>query len=505
MFTLGINIGSSSIKVILLDGDRIIGKKVESHEGNFLQALKTILAELNIPPETRTLATGTEGRHLLNINSVIEPLCIEEALHHLHDPVDALVSLGGEDLVVYTIDENKKIITSFSGNKCASGTGEFFKQQLARMDMSLDDVHAIPPDSKVLKLSSRCSVFMKSDCTHRLNKGEACRGDIVLSLSDVTATKVIDFIKKARIIHKKVLLVGGMTENKHLIRFIQEHMPENEFIVPDQATCFEAYGAGLLARTSGSPLPSLEKLFKPNVVQFKRFQSLKTAQGKVTYLESRRAKVVAGREYILGVDGGSTTTKACLIDMETNDITASFYGRTHGDPVKALKNCFREMQKQIKAETGNGKIKITLAATTGSSRELLGVFLETPAVYNEIIAHAVGTTFYKENIDTIFEIGGQDAKYVLLKNKVPIDYAMNEACSAGTGSFLEESAQGDLNIHHAWEIGDIALEANEPLKFGEHCSAFINSDVRKAIQQGALREDITAGIVTSIVSNYLNR
>src|SRR5208337_5114498 len=102
-------------------------------------------------------------------------------------------------------------------------------------------------------------------------------------------------------------------------------------------------------------------------------------------------------------------------------------------------------------------------------------------------------------------IGGQDAKYVFLKNKVPIDYAMNEACSAGTGSFLEESAQGDLNISNAMEIGDIALAAKEPLKFGEHCSAFINSDVRKAIQQGASREDITAGIVTSIVSNYLNR
>ena len=163
------------------------------------------------------------------------------------------------------------------------------------------------------------------------------------------------------------------------------------------------------------------------------------------------------------------------------------------------------MQKQIKKDTGNGKINITLAATTGSSRELLGVFLETPAVYNEIIAHAAGTTFYNDNIDTIFEIGGQDAKYVFLKNKVPIDYAMNEACSAGTGSFLEESAKGDLNIAHAWEIGDIALKAKEPLKFGEHCSAFINSDVRNAIQQGASREDITAGIVVSIVSNYLNR
>ncbi|MBN1471816.1 MAG: hypothetical protein JW925_08540, partial [Syntrophaceae bacterium] len=505
MNTLGINIGSSSVKVTMLDGDNISWSKIESHEGNFLHTLRKILSDQNIPSGTKALATGTEGRHLLNINSVIEPLCIEEVLQHLDYEVDALVSLGGENLVVYTIDNNQKIITSFSGNKCASGTGEFFKQQLARMNMNLRDINSLTEHNQILKLSSRCSVFMKSDCTHRLNKGEAKTGDIVLSLSDVMATKVIDFIKKAKITNKKVLLIGGVTDNKHLIRFIRERMPENEFIVPGQATYFEAYGAALLAIHSGSKTPDFKNLFKPNMVKFKRFKSLKTAEGKVTYLHSKKAKVISGREYILGVDGGSTTTKACLIDMETNEITASFYGRTYGDPVKALKNCFVEMQKQIKEDTDNGKIRITLAATTGSSRELLGVFLETPTVYNEIIAHSVGTTFYKENIDTIFEIGGQDAKYVYLKNKVPIDYAMNEACSAGTGSFLEESAQGDLNIHHAWEIGDIALQAREPLKFGEHCSAFINSDVRKAIQQGASREDITAGIVTSIVSNYLNR
>lgn len=505
MNSLGINIGSSSVKVILLEGNHILWSKVEPHEGNFLHTLENILSSHPIPTNIKALATGTEGRHLLNINSVIEPLCMEEALRNLNYKVDALVTLGGEDLVVYTIDENQKIITSFSGNKCASGTGEFFKQQLARMNMNLDAINSIPEQSRALKLSSRCSVFMKSDCTHRLNKGEATRGDIVMSLSDVMATKVIDFIKKAKIINKNVLLVGGVTQNQHLLRFLHERMPENKFILSEQSTYFEAYGAALLAEKSGSLLPSMEELFKPNRIEFKRFKSLKTAQGKVTYLPSKKAKVTAGKEYILGVDGGSTTTKACLIDMETNEITASFYGRTHGDPVKALKNCFVEMQKQIKEDTGDGGIRITLAATTGSSRELLGVFLETPAVYNEIIAHAVGTTFYRENIDTIFEIGGQDAKYVFLKNKVPIDYAMNEACSAGTGSFLEESAQGDLNIPDAAQIGDIALEAKEPLKFGEHCSAFINSDVRKAIQQGASREDITAGIVTSIVSNYLNR
>ena len=505
MRSLGINIGASSVKVILLAENNVLWSKVEPHEGNFLQTLEKILSSQNLPANIKALATGTEGRHLLNIDGVIEPLCIEEALRNINDEIDAVVSLGGEDLVVYTIDKNRKIITSFSGNKCASGTGEFFKQQLARMNMNLHDINSISEQSRALKLSSRCSVFLKSDCTHRLNKGEANRGDIVVSLCDVMAAKVIDFIKKAKIINKKVLLVGGITQNQHIIRFIRERMPENEFIIPAQATCFEAYGAALMAVNSGSILPSAENLFKQNSVQFKRFKSLKTAQGRVTCLPSKKSKVMAGKEYILGVDGGSTTTKACLIDMETSEITASFYGRTHGDPVKALKNCFVEMQKQIKDDTGASGINITLAATTGSSRELLGVFLETPAVYNEIIAHSVGTTFYKEDIDTIFEIGGQDAKYVFIKNKVPIDYAMNEACSAGTGSFLEESAQGDLNISNAMEIGDIALAAKEPLKFGEHCSAFINSDVRKAIQQGASREDITAGIVTSIVSNYLNR
>jgi len=505
MHSLGINIGSSNVKAAMLEGDRIVWSAVEPHEGNFLDTLSKMLSAHSIPSDTKALVTGTEGRHLLNISSVIEPLCIEEALQKINHQIDALVSLGGEDLVVYTIDSNNKIITSFSGNKCASGTGEFFKQQLARMNMRLGDINSIPDDCRVLKLSSRCSVFMKSDCTHRLNKGEATTGDIVLSLSDVMAIKVIDFLKRAKIEKGTVLLVGGVTQNQYILRFIRERMPQIEFIVPQEAPYFEAYGAALMAEISGSVLPSAEKLFKSSQIQFKRFKSLQTAQGRVTYLPSQKGKVVAGREYILGVDGGSTTTKACLIDIETNEITASFYGRTHGDPVRSLKNCLMQMKKQIREDIGDGKIKITLAATTGSSREILGVFLETPGVYNEIIAHAVGTTFYRDNIDTIFEIGGQDAKYVSLKNKVPIDYAMNEACSAGTGSFLEESAQGDLNIPEADQIGDIALAAKEPLKFGEHCSAFINSDIRNAIQQGASREDITAGIVTSIVSNYLNR
>jgi predicted CoA-substrate-specific enzyme activase len=324
------------------------------------------------------------------------------------------------------------------------------------------------------------------------------------------ATKVTDFLARARITQGTVLLAGGTTQNRHFIRRLSERNPGIRFVIPPEAPYFEAAGAAILARTAGTPLPPREKLIGSNEVKFERYEDLKKSRGLVRYHESRTGYVRRGREYVLGVDGGSTTTKACLIDAETKEIAASHYGRTHGDPVGALKNCLKAIREKIMADTGAGSvpesgIRISLTATTGSSREILGVFLQTPGVYNEIIAHSVGTTFYSDDVDTIFEIGGQDAKYVLLKNKVPIDYAMNEACSAGTGSFLEESAQGDLNIESASEIGDIALQAERPLKFGEHCSAFINSDIRKAVQQGATREDITAGIVTSIVSNYLNR
>ncbi|MDR0720553.1 MAG: activase, partial [Treponema sp.] len=346
---------------------------------------------------------------------------------------------------------------------------------------------------------------MKSDCTHRLNKREATKEDIVLSLSDVMAVKVIDFLKRAKITSGRVVLAGGITLNRHIIRFIREKAPQIEFIIPGSASVFEALGAAVLAPLSGSPLPQADKLLKPNEIRFGALSALKDWANKVKTFEKPDGKVRAGRKYMLGVDGGSTTTKACLVDMESDEIAASHYGRTHGDPVKALKECLRIIQEKVVADTGGKKIDIRLVSTTGSSREILGVFLETPGVYNEIIAHAVGTTYFDSGVETIFEIGGQDAKYVLLKNGVPIDYAMNEACSAGTGSFLEESAAGDLSIHDAKDIGPIALNADSPLKFGEHCSAFINSDIRKAVQQGATKENITAGIACSIVSNYLNR
>ncbi|HOJ98988.1 MAG TPA: acyl-CoA dehydratase activase [Termitinemataceae bacterium] len=505
MRSLGINIGSTSLKMVLSEHQQVLWQESIPHEGDFYAVVRRLCADGHIEPGTPALVTGNEGRFMFNVAGTLEPLCVEAALKALNLKPRAVVSMGGEDLVVYSLDENGKIINNFSGSKCASGTGEFLKQQLARMNMTLQDVNAVPDTAQVLTLSSRCSVFMKSDCTHRLNKREATKEDIVLSLSNVMAMKVLDFLKRAKLSSGQVVLTGGVTLNRHIIRFLKEGAPTIEFIIPDIAPVFEAFGASILAPEMGSPLPSVEKLLKPNTVRFGTLGNLNHWRNKVRFFEKSQGKVQKGRSYILGVDGGSTTTKACLVDMETDEIVASHYGRTHGDPVRAVKECLKVIQDKVVADTGSKEVDIRLVATTGSSREILGVFLETPGVYNEIIAHSVGTTYFDKEVETIFEIGGQDAKYVLLKNGVPIDYAMNEACSAGTGSFLEESAAGDLSIHRAEDIAPIALKADAPLKFGEHCSAFINSDIRKAVQQGASRENITAGIVCSIVANYLNR
>jgi activator of 2-hydroxyglutaryl-CoA dehydratase len=141
---------------------------------------------------------------------------------------------------------------------------------------------------------------------------------------------------------------------------------------------------------------------------------------------------------------------------------------------------------------------------TGSARELAGAYLGTEHVYNEISAHAAGAAHYDADVDTIFEIGGQDSKYIYLRNGVPIDYAMNNACSAGTGSFLEESARGDLGVNVA-EIADLALAAPAPVQFKATCAAFINSDIRIALQEGQSRENIVAGLVYAIADNHLNR
>jgi predicted CoA-substrate-specific enzyme activase len=503
---LGLDVGSTSVKACLMAGGAESWSEVRAHDGDVVGTARAILARRAIPDGTPTVVTGGEGRRQFLLEPAIAPEALERALVALGLDVTAVVSVGGEDLVVYRLEAGR-IVGTYAGNKCASGTGEFFAQQLRRMDLPLEVVDSPEMDTAcVHRLSSRCSVFMKSDCTHKLNKGEADRHDIVKSLTHVMAGKVLEFLAKARVETGTVVMVGGSARNPHLVQAVREGLPRAQLVVPVQAPYLEAFGAALLAQERGTPLPAFAALIGDGEVAYARTRPLSEAASLVTFHPSRRGTARAGARYVLGIDGGSTTTKVVLVDTTSREMVASHYGRTLGDPVSALRLCLTEVMGQLTAQVGGeDAVEIVLAATTGSSRELLGVFCATGAIYNEIMAHTAGTTALDPSIDTIFEIGGQDAKYVSLRNHVPVDYAMNEACSAGTGSFLEESAAGDLDIASAEEIGPIALLATAPLKFGEHCSAFINSDIRKAISQGASRGDIVAGLTLSIVSNYLNR
>ena len=361
---LGIDVGSVNVKACGLGGDAV-RHAVVAHEGDIEAALDAALDALALGDSAApaTLTTGGAGRRRVDVSDVIAPRAVEAALDALGLRPRAVVSLGGEDLVVYILDGSARVQTSYAGNKCASGTGEFFRQQLGRMDLDLGSLDAAVDGAHVLKLSARCSVFMKSDCTHRLNKGEATKGDIALSLSKVMADKVGEFLIKARVRAGQVALVGGVTQNRHLLRFLAEAWPAIEFVVPAEARFFEAFGAAHLARALGQPLPPRGRRLRTlPAAAGTPFAPLASAGTRVRYFPSRRGALRPGGEYVLGVDGGSTTTKVALVDAETLEIAAAHYGRTHGDPVAALKRCLVEVREQV----GDRLV----AAVMGGAREL---------------------------------------------------------------------------------------------------------------------------------------
>ncbi|MBN1308274.1 MAG: hypothetical protein JXA18_10180, partial [Chitinispirillaceae bacterium] len=294
--------------------------------------------------------------------------------------------------------------------------------------------------------------------------------------------------------------IGGGAFNTALIAILRERFARID--IPEPIGCFEAYGAALWAidhQCVAMPFDRKRVITKaPH--SFGEHRPLFSARDLVDFKKNVRGSLNAGDRCVLGLDVGSTTTKAVLVRMGDSAIVAAVYLRTDGDPIGASRNCYRAIREQI---TVPG-VAIAALGVTGSGRQIAALHALTDCVVNEIIAHATAAAHFDGDVDTIFEIGGQDAKYTFLTNGVPSDYAMNEACSAGTGSFLEEAARESLNV--ATEaIGDAALKGLHPPNFTDQCAAFIGSDIKLAGQEGIGRDDILAGIVYSICMNYLNR
>jgi predicted CoA-substrate-specific enzyme activase len=496
--SVGICIGASSISIVQAEkragSIHITNVRTVPHEGNPGQVLEDYFVQNDLT-DISVVVTGRKFRNLINAASIPEPEAIEESLAYLklHGKYNAIASLGGENFIVYCINNSGGIDKVLSGNKCASGTGEFFLQQIRRMNISLEDALRFADEEKYYVVSGRCSVFCKSDCTHALNKG-IDKGLVVSGLCKMIADKTIELLAKQA--SNKILLIGGVSGNKTVVRFIKEKYPESAVL--QESGYFESLGAALKGLKEEFSFSS-DNIFRKNSGTFASLPPLKSAEGKVIFKSIKRAEPKSHDECILGLDVGSTTTKAVIIRVHDNALLASVYLRTNGNPVQASVNCYSSLNEQLKVP-----VNITGLGTTGSGRHISALHAMTHGVVNEIIAHAVAAAHFDKDVDTIFEIGGQDAKYTHLTNGIASDYAMNEACSAGTGSFLEESAKETLNIAYT-DIADIALTAKSPLNFNDQCAAFISSDIKTASHEGAQREDIVAGLVYSICMNYVNR
>jgi len=498
--TLGICIGASSIKIVELQKDKssekidLVNVITKPHNGNPKQVLSDELKKFNLI-NYKISVTGRKFKNLVNCISLPEPEAIELTINHLGlvGKIDTIASLGGENFIIYSLDDRGKIKTVFTGNKCASGTGEFFLQQIGRMNVPIEEALISHSTKNPYNLSGRCSVFCKSDCTHALNKGIP-KENVITGLSKMISEKIFELLSKQK--PENILIIGGVSSIQSIIDFIRLKYPD--VVIPPQATYFEALGAAIHAFKNGSKVDE-NNLFKKVTHNFTFLEPLNQNSGLVEFREIKREESNENDECIIGLDVGSTTTKAVLMRRSDNSILASEYIRTNGNPVEASIECYRSLKNQV---TKN--IRITGLGTTGSGRHIAALYSMTKSVINEIIAHSVAAAYFDKEVDTIFEIGGQDAKYTYLTNGIASDYAMNEACSAGTGSFLEEASKESLNIYYK-DIAEIAFKAKNPINFNDQCSAFISSDIKTASHDGLVKEDITAGLVYSICMNYVNR
>jgi predicted CoA-substrate-specific enzyme activase len=503
MKALGICLGASTLGTVEVEragGVVSVSRvKVEPHEGNPRAAFARRMAALDPDAFEGVAVTGRRFRELVDLPSLTEPEAVETALAWVrgregNGRYDAVLSAGGETFIAYLLDGEDRISAVRTGNRCASGTGEFFLQQIRRMDLGLEDAVRLARGSEPHRISARCSVFCKSDCTHALNRGEP-KGSVAAGLCEMMARRLAGLVDEGA---RRVLVVGGAARNGALVDLLRREVPGA--VVPEEAPYFEALGAALWALDHPSP-GALRRgpLVREGASSFRFHPPLSGSAHLVTFAEGGIGTALPGDRCVVGLDVGSTTTKAVVMRLADDAVVARTYRRTEGDPVGASRSCYADLTAALAAP-----VEVVGLGVTGSGRYIAALHGLTDGVVNEILAHATAAARYDPSVDTIFEIGGQDAKYTFLTAGVPSDYAMNEACSAGTGSFLEEAARESLGIP-VETIADLALRSVRPPNFNDQCSAFISSDVKSAAQEGIPREDIVAGLVYSVCLNYVNR
>ena len=417
--------------------------------------------------------------------------------------------MGGEDSKLILLRKDNGSVKDFSMNSvCAAGTGSFLDQQAERLRLTIEEFSDLALRSKKPpRIAGRCSVFAKSDMIH-LQQIATPLEDIVAGLCFAVARNFKGSILRGRKITPPVSFQGGVAANNGMVRAFREIFGLDELFVPEDHALMGAIGAALKNMHEGSihdfDISLLEQFLKSYRPLEEGYPPLKD-EGRIindetlrndfsSFITNPSAKI---RAY-LGIDIGSISTNLAVID-EKGELLAKRYLMTAGRPIEAVMQGLSEIGEEI-----GDKVEIMCVGTTGSGRYMIADYVGADIVKNEITAQATAAAFIDKDVDTIFEIGGQDSKFISLKNGIIVDFEMNKACAAGTGSFLEEQAE-KLNISIKGEFEQSALSAKNPCRLGERCTVFMENSLMANLQKGAEQNDLLAGLAYSIVQNYINR
>ena len=546
--TLGIDIGTVSIKMALLNATLAQNFSDKNHiffqppelvslnknttpgllvtkyvriMGDPVYATYQLLNKVTdiIPPDRidGIRVCGSGGKlisEVLEVHYENELRATARGVNELYPEIITIIEIGGQNSKYIVLDTDETGIIDYEkSNDCAAGTGSFLDQQAGRLKFDVDRIGEIVSQTdKSAKIAGRCSVFAKSDMIHAQQKGYKPE-QVLKGLCESVARNFKSSILKGKKIAPPALLLGGVSVNTGVVKALRDclRLSENELIVPGYYAWMGAIGAAFIQNESSvkSTLPALNSLsnfssVKSETVNISRPLSLEKVlllRDQISMNGSIAADSISNT--YLGVDVGSVSTNVVVID-ENGNVLKQIYTPTDGRPIEVVDRCLKE----INLELGH-RVRISGVGTTGSGRELIGELLGSDTINDEITAHKTGAEFIAQTMlkaqpDTIFEIGGQDSKYISIENGVVTDFAMNEACAAGTGSFLEERAE-ELGISIKGEFARYALASSQPIKLGERCTVFMGLDIASHQQQGVSREDLTAGLAYSIVYNYLNR
>jgi len=507
---LGIDVGSLTVKVVLLDpADRVVEGAYRPSAGAPLGTVLQVLDELLNGTSHKVMSaavSGSGGRLLsdaLRVPYANELVAQTASVRRFYPQARTVIEIGGQDSKLLVLEEHagRLELADFALNtQCAAGTGSFLEQQAGRLGLSVEAFSELAAQAEAPPyIAGRCAVFAKSDIVHLQQVGTPLP-EILGGLCMALARNFRSDVGRGKPFRAPMLFQGGVSRNGGMVQAFRSVLgvSDEELIVPEHEVLMAAIGAALCGAQEGrfDWVAARERLRAAvegsecaDTTTLARLQPPPPATVEVP------TRATAEHMY-LGIDVGSVSTKGVVVDREGR-LVAKAYLRTRGDPLRATRQVLHALEQEVSAERVRG------VGVTGSGRELVARYVGADVVKNEITAQARASVAIDPNVDTILEIGGQDSKFVRLDSGVVVDFSLNKACAAGTGSFLEEqAARLEFPLE---EMISGALSAPRPVSLGERCTVFMESDLIHHQNRGMAKRDLSAGLAYSIALNYLNR